>query len=147
MVLFEGFVTLEVHAATVASNGFRPVRMAPDVAESLNRRLAANERWENAHPVFKTSFRPSQQAHDARPWVADLNMPILVFIGERGQELPSDPGGWREQLGMVGVSDLTVEVIPDAGHWMMLDDPRRVGKSLMRFLDRVAAKNTLPSSE
>ncbi len=138
LVLFEGFVTLQIHLDTIAQDGFRVVRARPDVADALCRRLEENRLWEASRPAFKSSFWPSQQAHDARPWVAELNIPILVFIGENGQDLPSDPEGWRRKLGMNRVKDLTVEVIPNAGHWMMLDDPDRVGGAIMRFLDRVA---------
>jgi len=137
IVLFEGFVTLPIHYATAAPDGFRPFRMAPDVAEAFLARRRANQAWERSRPAFAASFWPSQQAHDARPWVADLGVPTLVFIGENGQNLPGDLNGWRRRLGMEGVRDLTVEVVPGAGHWMMLDDPDAVGDALMRFLGRV----------
>jgi len=137
LVLFEGFATLSIHYATAAPDGFRPFRMAPDVAAAFEERLAANRAWEEERPDFKATFWPSQQSHDARPWVAGLGLPILAFIGKNGQELPASLDGWRKQLGMDNVEDLTVEVIPDAGHWMMLDDPGRVGDVLMAFLARV----------
>ena len=137
LALFEGFVTLPIHYANAAPDGFRPFRMGPEVAEAFERRHAANLKWEADRPRFKAAFWPSQQAHDARPWVAELDIPILVFIGENGQELPAGLDGWRRRLGMDRVRDLTVEVIPNAGHWMMLDDPERVGEALMQFLRRV----------
>lgn len=137
LVLLEGFVTLPIHYATAAPDGFRSHRMAPDVAEAWARRRAANLKWEADRPSFEATFWPSQQPHDARPWVAGLGIPILVFIGENGQALPADPDGWRRQLGMEGVEDLTVEVIPNAGHWMMLDDPDAVFERLTRWLARV----------
>jgi len=137
LVLFEGFVTLPIHYATAAPDGFRPFRMTPEEGEAYRRRYAANRRWEDTRPNFKATFWPSQQAHDARPWVAELGIPILVFIGENGQKLPTDPAGWRRQLGMDRVQHLSVEVIPNAGHWMMLDDPERVGKALMCFLENL----------
>jgi len=111
--------------------------MSPEVAENYRTRREANQAWEETRPAFKQSFWPSQQPHDARPWVGDLAIPALVFIGENGQQLPDSPDGWRTRLGMDTVEDLTVEVIPNAGHWMMLDDPERVGDALMDFLRRV----------
>ena len=137
LVLFEGFTTLEIHSATAAPDGFRPFRMTPEVAEAWRRRLAANRKWEADRPAFRDSFWPSQQAHDARHWVGELGIPILVFVGENGRKLPGDLPGWRRQLGMDGVEDLAVEVIPNAGHWMMLDDPKTVLSALESFLDRV----------
>lgn len=137
LVLYEGFVTLPIHYATAAPDGARPHRVEPAVAEAFVRRHQANRKWEADRPAFQSSFWPSQQPHDARPWVAGLNLPILVFIGENGQELPGDPAGWRRQLGMDQVKELTVEVVPQAGHWMMLDDPGAVGEALLRFLGRL----------
>jgi pimeloyl-ACP methyl ester carboxylesterase len=137
LVLFEGFVTLPIHYATAAPDGFRPFRMRTDVADAFKRRFAANRAWEDERPAFKATFWPSQQPHDARPWVAELGLPILVFVAENGQKLPSSLEGWRRQLGMDRVDDLSVEVVPKAGHWMMLDDPERVGVVLMGFLERV----------
>jgi pimeloyl-ACP methyl ester carboxylesterase len=137
LVRLEGFVTLAIHRATVAPDGFGPIRMTPEVENAWRRRRAANAAWTRGRPRFQQSFWPSQQSHDARPWVADLAAPILVVIGEHGQRLPDGPDAWRRHLGMAGVRDLTVEVVPNAGHWMMLDDPEAVGSALTRFLDRV----------
>ena len=137
LVLFEGFVTLKTHSANAAPKGFRPIRMAPEIEKTFLQRQAANQYWLESHPKFKESFWASQQAHDARPWVAELNIPILVFIGENGQKFPPDLDAWRKQIGMEGVKDLTVVTVPHSGHWMMLDDPKRVGDEVMRFLSRV----------
>jgi len=137
LVLFEGFVTLAVHRATVAPDGMRSVRMRPDVEAAFLRRRKANLEWERSRPAFRASFWASQQAHDARLWVGELDMPVLVFVGHNGQPLPATHEAWRRQLGMERVADLTVEVIPRAGHWMMLDDPEAVSSALLRFLDRL----------
>jgi len=137
LVLYEGFTTLPIHYRLCAPNGMRTRRAAWEVGVEFARRHAANLYWLETHPRFQQSFWLSQHFHDARPWVAGLDVPILMFIGENGQALPSTPDEWRRQLGMDGVRDLTVEVIPNAGHWMMLDDPERVGDALMRFLTRV----------
>jgi len=136
LVLFEGFVTLAIHRATAAPDGFAPIRMAPEIEAAWQRRRKANTAWIEAHPVFGETFWASQQAHDARPWVADLDVPILVFIGGHGQALPDDKDAWRKRLGMEGVRDLTVSVIPNAGHWMMLDDPDAVVEALGAWLSR-----------
>ena len=137
LVLFEGFVTLKIHSANAAPKGFRSIRMAPETEKAFLQRQAANQYWLESHPKFKESFWASQQAHDARPWVAELNIPILVFIGENGQKLPPDLDSWRKALGMDRVKDLTIVPVPHAGHWMMLDDPKLVGDALMPFLARV----------
>ena len=140
LVLIEGFVTLAVHRATVAPDGFVPIRMAPDIEDAWRRRRQANEAWLAEHPTFARTFWASQQQHDARAWVADLDIPILVVVGRHGQGLPDDHDAWRQQLGMAGVEDLAVRVIPNAGHWMMLDDPAAVLRDLMPFLARATAR-------
>lgn len=137
IVLLEGFTTLAIHYATASPRGAQPCRMTQEESRRFLERLAANRLWEEVRPKFKASFWPSQQAHDARPWVAELSLPILVVVGENGQKLPNDLEGWRRRLGMGRVQDLTVEVIPEASHWMMLDDPDRVADVLMVFLKRV----------
>jgi pimeloyl-ACP methyl ester carboxylesterase len=138
LALLEGFVTLKIHYANVAPNGLRPIRMAPAIEKAFLQRQAANQYWIESHPKFKESFWASQQAHDARPWVAALNIPILVFIGDNGQEFPPDLDAWRKALGMDGVKDLKVVTVPHAGHWMMLDDPKALGDALMPFLQCVS---------
>lgn len=138
LVLFEGFTTLPIHYATAAPRGTEPRRMTRAVADAWRQRHEANKAWIDARPKFNDSFWPSQQPHDARPWVASLGKPILCIIGEDGQELPTDLDGWRQRLGMDEVVDLQVELIPNACHWMMLDDPERVGDVLEEFLARIA---------
>ena len=63
-------------------------------------------------------------------------MPILVLIADGGQALPplGDLAAWRRALGMDGVRDLTVRLIPDAGHWFMLDAPDETLAAVLPFL-------------
>ncbi|MBI2193950.1 MAG: alpha/beta hydrolase [Planctomycetes bacterium] len=111
--------------------------MSPAEGDAFLARLAANRAWEAARPRFLATFWPSQQAHDARSWTGDLDLPILVFIGQNGQRLPADLDGWRQHLGMERARRLAVEMIPRVGHWMMLDDPDRVGSALLAYLDQI----------
>jgi pimeloyl-ACP methyl ester carboxylesterase len=139
--LLEGFVTLQIHQQTVARNGFRLIRAQPHEQMLFERRRRENARWLNDHQDFRDGFWRTQQLHDARPWVADLGVPIQVIIGDLGQLLPqvTDLPSWQIQLGMEGVDNLEVALVPSAGHWMMLDDPRLTTKLLTGFFDQVRA--------
>lgn len=138
LVLLEGFVTLPIHFRVVGRDGSRPIRMAPAIEAAWHERRRLNAAWGASHPTFVKTFWDSQQSHDARDWVAALNIPILVFIGDMGQPMPAagDLDAWRLHLGMQGVADLEVQIVPRAGHWMMLDDPVAVQAPVMRFLER-----------
>ena len=64
-----------------------------------------------------------------------VNCPVLVIWGERdrylGRELAEPPAQW--------VSDVRVERIPDAGHWVHCDRPARVNEMLVEFLSPMRA--------
>ena len=136
VVLCEGFTTLPIHYRLAIPNGGRPVRMDYATGLGFLQRRAANRAWETSRPRFLNSFWPSQQPHDARPWVGELGVPILVLIADGGQALPplGDLAAWRRALGMDGVRDLTVRLIPDAGHWFMLDAPDETLAAVLPFL-------------
>ncbi|MCE9591200.1 MAG: alpha/beta hydrolase [Planctomycetes bacterium] len=139
LVLLEGFVSLDVHFKVVAPDGFRAVRMPAAIRTDWEARRLANDRWLETHAVFARTFWESQRHHDARAWVAELDLPILVCVGDLGQPMPptDDLPAWKRHLGMDRVRDLEVVVVPHAGHWMMLDDPPAVEAPVLRFLRRV----------
>lgn len=138
LVLIEGFSTLDIHFRVVSHEGFRSLRMPEAIRVAWERRRVECTAWEQAHPQFHASFWPSQREHDARPFVAELNMPILVIVGGLGQAMPSldDLDAWRKHLGMDRVRDLAVHVVPNAGHWTMLDDPPAVEAAVTPFIER-----------
>jgi|GEM_PF-2061602 len=139
--LMEGFVNLDRHHQTVAKGSARAMRMPEPLQAAFEQRRSANAQWLNDHPRFRESFSRSQQMHDMEPWMEELKMPIQVFIGDMGQLLPrlDDLESWRHQLGMNGVKDLEVVLVPKAGHWMMLDDFEMVGQQLLAFVEQVHA--------
>lgn len=149
LVMMEGFISLEVHARVVSPQGFRAVRMSESLRRDWERRRADNAAWEAAHPRFRDNFWPSQKEHDAGSWVADLGVPIFVIVGDMGQPMPpaSDLNAWRAHLGMDHVRDLEVCVVPQAGHWMMLDDPPAVTDPVLRFLARTLGPGRDPLPE
>lgn len=151
IVTIEGFVTLDIHTRVVSHSGFRAVRMHDEVRIPFEQRMAREMKWRESHPIFHASFWASQKLHDARPWIASLGLPMLVLIGDLGQTMPCKPppplpdhaNVWREHLGLNGVRDLEVLLVPDAGHWPMLDDPPAVGDAVVKFVTRVEAATPL----
>ena len=142
LVLIEGFVTLEIHQRVVSHEGFRSVRMSEEVRVPWAESIERNKAWEQSHPRFRETFWASQQKHDARGFVADLNVPILVIVGDLGQPMPprDDMQAWRRHVGMDDVRDFELLLVPNAGHWTMLDDPAVVTEQVMRFTNRVGFK-------
>lgn len=139
IVLLEGFTTLDIHSRTVAPDSARPLGMAADVEARWRARRAANRAWAALHPRFDATFWPSQRGHDARSWVGDLGVPMQLLIADRGQPIPRDPAALAAYVGMATVADLSIELIPDAGHWLMLDQPGAVNAKVLAFVDRVHA--------
>lgn len=140
--LMEGFVNLDRHRETVSKGGFKPIRMPEPLKVDFERRRDLNARWLNDHPRFRESFWRSQVGFDAQPWIAELaQLPVQVFVGDLGQLLPrtDDLTSWRTQLGMDPIENLELVLVPNAGHWLMLDDFDYVGKHLLGFIDQVNA--------
>lgn len=136
LVLIEGFVSLAVHQSVVSHEGFRAVRMSNAVRSEWELSIAQNKKWAAAHPKFSETFWPSQYEHDARGFVAALGVPILVVVGDLGQPMPArnDMQAWRRHVGMDDVRDFELLLVPNAGHWAMLDDPPLVTETVTRFL-------------
>lgn len=139
LVLIEGFVSLDVHSRVVSHEGFRAVRMREEVRKIWQESRDQNTAWQKSHPAFHESFWPSQREHDARGFVAGLDIPILVIVGDLNQPMPprGDLNAWRKHVGMDDVRDFELLLVPNAGHWAMLDDPELVTSAVTRFLSRV----------
>jgi pimeloyl-ACP methyl ester carboxylesterase len=140
LVLIEGFVSLETHFAQIRRESYRAVSMTPEVEAAWQARQAAHVAWNKLRPTFFKEFWHSQERHDARGWVGGLNLPILhITAANPAGNLPAeeDVGAWRQRLEMKGVEDLEVCVVPEAGHWPMLDQPGVVERRVRRFLKRV----------
>ncbi len=59
-----------------------------------------------------------------------ISVPTLLIWGERdpylGKELTYETGAWAQ--------DLRIEYIPDAGHWIQLEQPEVVNRLMLNFL-------------
>jgi epoxide hydrolase 4 len=69
-------------------------------------------------------------AADNRKRLRRISQPVLVVWGERdkylGRELAQPPRQW--------VPNVTVQRLPNASHWVQLDEPDRVNELLINFL-------------
>jgi len=137
--LLEAFISLNRGRQTLSRKGMQLVRADDRQKPLFLQRRQINANWLNDHPQFRDSFWQSHQAFDLAPRVGELTMPVQFIIGDMGQLMPkeTDLSSWQLQLGMEQVAELEVAIVPDAGHWMMLDDPPLVAKLLMGFVDQV----------
>ncbi len=138
LILLEGFTTLEIHMATASPKG-GPVNLDPQETKAFRSRMAEHQKWAADRPAFADGFWFSQHQHDARPWVAELDIPILTIIGEFGRSLPSRKRDWQKRLGMDNVKDFEVMLLPDCSHWPMLDHPQAVTRAILEFAAHVRA--------
>ncbi|MBL4700850.1 MAG: alpha/beta hydrolase [Phycisphaeraceae bacterium] len=134
--MVEGYVNQEAQQQTAGKRYRRPIRMSADRVEAFEQRRKGHAVWLNNHSTFRESFNATQRAYDASQWVGELEIPIQVIIGDQGQTLPpiSDNAGWHKQLNLTKIEMLEISLIPDAGYWVMLDDPDKVSESLRNFI-------------
>ena len=67
---------------------------------------------------------------DLRPRLDDIQVPVMGMYGDK--DIVVDPGQW--QLLQAGVRQTTIERFPNAGHFIMLDEPGRFITTLCDFL-------------
>ncbi len=77
---------------------------------------------------YRAALRQSPRTTLAR--MSRIDCPVLVIWGEQdrflGPELAEPEARW--------VSDVRVERLPEASHWVQNDSPERVGELLLEFL-------------
>lgn len=70
---------------------------------------------------------------DARPWLAEIDLPVLVVCGEDDRLVrPSAAVSLSE-----AVPNGELLTIPDAGHFVMWEQPQRVAAAVDAFLHRL----------
>lgn len=72
-------------------------------------------------------------AFDVRNRLGEIHAPCLVLCGEEDRMTPL-----RSAEALAGgIPDARLEVIPSAGHMAMLEQPERVGRSILDFVSRL----------
>lgn len=67
---------------------------------------------------------------DARPWLAEIQLPTLVVVGEHDAISPVD----EMRTIAEGISGAELVVVPGVGHMAPLEDPVTVNAALAKFL-------------
>lgn len=67
---------------------------------------------------------------DVRADAAQLTLPVLLIYGEQDEDAPVWYGQQFHEL----MTDSTLEILPDAGHFVHIDRPDTVEKSIREFL-------------
>lgn len=76
---------------------------------------------------YRAAYRRSRRVgtNDIRP----IEIPTLLLWGERDPHLRTSLAGGLEPW----VKNLTVKRVPEAGHWLQLDDPGLVSREMIEF--------------
>jgi pimeloyl-ACP methyl ester carboxylesterase len=73
-----------------------------------------------------------RNAADAAPHAGvPIDVPVMMICGDSDPILPTGLTEGMERW----VADLSVEVVPDCGHWTQQERPEEVNRLLIRFLD------------
>ncbi|RLT02319.1 MAG: alpha/beta fold hydrolase [Planctomycetota bacterium] len=91
----------------------------------------------NSHGIAAASRGMAERA-DARPWLATIECPALVLVGE--QDVISPPAEMSEIASALPRS--TFRVIPDAGHLAPLENPQPVNEAIRTFLAATSFSTT-----
>ena len=68
---------------------------------------------------------------DLRPYLNTINIPVMGMYGDK--DIIVDPGQWKDLKD--GVPHARIERYPNAGHFIMLDDPIDCVGKVKEFLD------------
>jgi len=115
--------TFEAAVAMVISNSFSP-SADPRLVE-----LAAKRMEETRPSVLHGDFLACD-AFDITPRVAEISVPALAVTGEEDRMTPARGARFLGD----NIPGAQVEVIPSAGHMVMLEKPVEVAAALSRFL-------------
>lgn len=77
---------------------------------------------------------------DLRPSLSKVNVPTMGMYGDK--DIVVHPNQWQPLL--EGVPHTRVERFPQAGHFIMLDEPQRFRQTLHDFLENESPAPTLP---
>lgn len=83
----------------------------------------------NSHGIAAASRGMAERA-DARPWLATIECPTLVLVGE--QDVISPPAEMSEIAS--ALPHASFRVIPDSGHLAPLENPQPVNEAMRAFL-------------
>ncbi len=104
----------------------------PQTAPAI--RLKATVPWSEANPEVVYCDFAACNEFDATRWVGNVDIPTLVVVGRHDQLAPLR---LSEQL-HAALPHSNLAIIEDAGHMVMLEQPRRFNAAIDAFVDRLA---------
>lgn len=121
---FEALLTRQLRMAVAD-----PARMSGDVLEAY---LLPHRTRLGLVSFFEHQVRHYDSAYtqEIAPALGTLAMPVRILWGAEDQWQPTSYG--RRLAGDITTAELTI--VPDAGHFLMEDDPDRVVKEVLGFL-------------
>jgi pimeloyl-ACP methyl ester carboxylesterase len=125
--------------ALTAANRFRGVtpRLLPELLhpDRLADAALCQEVIDMANRVGRDAFLRQQRAilhrPDSRPFLRDIDVPVLVAVGSHDRLTPPEHA---EEIAEA-IPGAVLRVIPDAGHLPPLETPQTVGELLRAWLD------------
>ncbi|MGB3703039.1 MAG: alpha/beta hydrolase [Anaerolineales bacterium] len=103
-------------------------------ADQILVKLAEERMEEMPRSVLLADFKACD-AFDMRDQVGEIEQPTLIICGEEDQMTPVRFSQYLEE----NIRGSRLELIPDAGHMVMLEKPEIVARLVADFLDEVAS--------
>lgn len=72
---------------------------------------------------------------DSRPWIASLKTPVCILCGSEDKITPAD---CSEELARM-IPHAELNIIPGAGHMVMLEEPEKFNDAMIVFINNVIA--------
>lgn len=125
------FTFASIENAVEALRGIDPTTTAADILASYRENAAG--RWEPRYdPAILPALVEDARAHGEELYfeLEQVRAPTLILRGERSFLRP-------EQLSEIAaaLSDVRVETVPNAGHFMVREQPMLVARLVLEFLD------------
>lgn len=135
VVLVSSFYELPVHQKILdklASGEFPNSLFNASYGSGVNEHLLEEEKQEmNKVPIEVTyaDFKACNQYSEGAERLSSLKIPVCAILGKEDKLLPSNPAQSLKSL----KADLIVAEIEGAGHYLMLENPRKFYKALTEF--------------
>jgi pimeloyl-ACP methyl ester carboxylesterase len=126
-VLGEAFMRLrnaDVEARILRGGVANPSAITPGFADQAN----ASGRRPEHYQAFLNLLRHAHLWDAAREHYGDIKVPVLVVYGERDWSRPDE-----RRRTVAAIPNAKMETIPEAGHFLSLDQPKRLADRIASF--------------
>jgi pimeloyl-ACP methyl ester carboxylesterase len=126
-VLGEAFMRLrnaDVEARILRGGVAHPSAITPGFAEQAN----ASGRRPGHYQAFLNLLRHVHLWDDAREHYGDIKVPVLVVYGDHDWSRPDE-----RRRTVAAIPNAKMETIPEAGHFLSLDQPKRLADLIASF--------------